>query len=54
MIAIKILIAIFGEHVFKRLDTMLNLSTTDHPQTDGQIEHVNQVLEDMLIAYVSK
>ena len=44
----------FWRAVFKRLDTMLNLSTTDHPQMDGQTERVNQVLEDMLRAYVSK
>ena len=44
----------FWRAVFQRLDTMLNLSTADHPQTDGQTERVNQVLEDMLRAYVSK
>ena len=33
---------------------MLYLSMTDHPQTDGQTVRVNQVLEDMLRAYVSK
>ena len=44
----------FWRAVFKRLDTMLNLSTADHPQTDGQTERVNQVLEDMIRAYVSK
>ena len=38
----------FWRAVFKRLDTMLNLSTADHPQTDGQTKRVNQVLEDML------
>ena len=30
------------------------MSTADHPEMDGQIERVNQVLEDMLRAYVSK
>ena len=44
----------FWRAIFERLDTMLNLSTADHPETDGQTERVNQVLEDMLRAYVSK
>ena len=30
----------------------LTFSTTYHPQTDGQIERVNMILEDMLRMYV--
>ena len=38
----------FWKSLFKGLDSKLNFSTFYHPQTDGQIERVNQVLEDML------
>ena len=44
----------FWREVFKKLETTLSMSTADHPQSDGQTERVNQVLEDMLRAYVSK
>uniref|UniRef100_H3H286 Integrase catalytic domain-containing protein n=1 Tax=Phytophthora ramorum TaxID=164328 RepID=H3H286_PHYRM len=38
----------FWSSVFKVLGTRLDMSTTDHPQTDGQTERVNRVVEDVL------
>eukprot|EP00983_Pelagomonas_calceolata_P063475 1147747-Pelagomonas_calceolata.AAC.1 len=39
--------------LFKRLGTNLNMSTSHHPQTDGQTERANRTVEDMLRAYVA-
>ncbi|XP_069151841.1 uncharacterized protein [Solanum lycopersicum] len=36
----------------KGLGTQVNLSTTFHPHTDGQVESTIQTLEDMLRAYI--
>jgi hypothetical protein len=42
------LLLTFWEHLHKGLGTSLIRSTAYHPQTDGQTERVNAVLEDML------
>jgi hypothetical protein len=42
----------FWKGLFKGFGTNLNMSTAYHPQTDGQTERVNQVIEDMLRMYV--
>ena len=42
----------FWKGLFVDLGTKLNFSTAYHPYIDGQIERVNQVLEDMLRMYV--
>ena len=42
----------FWEHLHNQLGTKLIQSSAYHPQTAGQTERVNQILEDMLRAYV--
>jgi transposase InsO family protein len=40
----------FWERLYEALDTQLCFSSAYHPQTDGQTERVNQILEGMLRA----
>jgi hypothetical protein len=40
----------FWEKLHESTDTKLNFSSACHPQTDGQMERVNQILDDMLRA----
>ena len=43
----------FWKALFARLGTNLKMSTSHHPQTDGQTERANRTIEDMLRAFVS-
>jgi hypothetical protein len=45
-------IARFSEQLYASLGTHLIHSSAYHPQTDGQTERINQILEDMLRACV--
>ncbi|XP_024532411.1 uncharacterized protein K02A2.6-like [Selaginella moellendorffii] len=42
----------FWQTVFEKLKTKLSMSSGEHPQSDGQIERMNQLLEDMLQSFV--
>ncbi|XP_024521878.1 uncharacterized protein LOC112343134 [Selaginella moellendorffii] len=42
----------FWQMVFEKLETKLSMSSGEHPQFDGQIECMNQLLEDMLRSFV--
>ena len=44
----------FWQATFQAIGTQLRMSTAFHPQTDGETERVNRVLEDMLRMYVSE
>ncbi|KAF1317048.1 reverse transcriptase, partial [Globisporangium splendens] len=43
----------FWRALFGLLDTKLSISTAAHPETDGQTERVNRVLEDVLRSYAT-
>ena len=43
---------LFWKSLHKTMGTKLDFSSTYHPQTDGQTERVNQIMEDMLRACV--
>jgi hypothetical protein len=42
----------FWKVLFNGFGTNLNFSTSYHPESDGQTERVNQVIDDMLRMYV--
>ena len=44
----------FWKELFVGINTNLNFNTSYHPQTDGQTERKNQIIEYMLCMYVRK
>jgi len=49
----KHFISQFWQSLCQLLDIKANLSTAYHPETDGQMEHVNQILEQYLRVYIN-
>jgi hypothetical protein len=47
-------VAAFTRELYKLLGIKLALLTAYHPQTDGQIEHINQVIEGYLRTFTSR
>jgi hypothetical protein len=47
-------VAAFTRELYKHLGIKLAMSAAYHPQTDGQMEHVNQVLEGYLRTFTSR
>ena len=45
--------SLFWRALFELLGTRLQMSTAAHPETDGQTERVNRVLEDVLRSYAT-
>jgi hypothetical protein len=43
---------IFGRGCLKDLEQNLNFNTAYHPESDGQTERTNRIIEDMLRMYV--
>ena len=44
----------FWQALFQAVGTQLSMSSAYHPETNGQTERVNQVIEDMLRAYCNQ
>jgi hypothetical protein len=42
----------FWKELFAGINTKLNFNTSYHPQTNGQTERANQIIEDILCMYV--